>query len=153
QRVRIHVDEARKTLEQLRVRSRRELGPESETTIALTGWLANSLVLLGQPEKAVAEVDGLPESRAALASREKLAEYLYFIPIGMVPCSSTSVSRPCGPVSYQVTTRPASGLGLAWRWCSASAADLPRRGSCWNKTSLRPFGCGRRSRTQTSQSR
>src|SRR5262249_50880257 len=81
---RAYREEARRTLElildrSLREldRSRRELGPEAEPTIALNGWLANSLSLLGQTEKAVALVDGLPENRQALNVREELARYLY----------------------------------------------------------------------------
>jgi tetratricopeptide (TPR) repeat protein len=77
-------EEARRTLEPILDRSRRELdrlrrelGPEAERTIALTGGLANALSLLGQTEKAVALVDGLPENREALNVREAWARSLY----------------------------------------------------------------------------
>src|SRR5262249_160260 len=77
-------EEARRTLEPIldRLRreldrSRRELGPEAEGTIALTSSLADTLSLLGQTEKAVALVDGLPENREALNVREEWARHLY----------------------------------------------------------------------------
>jgi hypothetical protein len=72
-RDRAYWEEARRTLEPILDRSRRELGPEAEPTIALTGWLANALGRLGQTEKAVALVDGLPENREALWIRTRLA--------------------------------------------------------------------------------
>src|SRR5262249_2405971 len=51
---------------------------EATLTIALTGWLAHILGLLGQTEKAIALVDGLPENREALNARSALARYLYW---------------------------------------------------------------------------
>jgi serine/threonine protein kinase/tetratricopeptide (TPR) repeat protein len=76
-RDRTHWEEARKTLEPILDRSRRELGREGELTIALTGWLANMCGMLGQTAKAITLVDGLPENRQALNVREELARYLY----------------------------------------------------------------------------
>jgi tetratricopeptide (TPR) repeat protein len=70
-------EEARRILEPILDRSRRELGPQAEGTIALTGWLANTLSMLGQTEKAVALLDGLPENRQVLNVREELARRLY----------------------------------------------------------------------------
>jgi tetratricopeptide (TPR) repeat protein len=74
---RAHREQARRVLEPLLDRSRRELGTEAKLTISLTGWLADLLSLLGQAEKAVALADALPESRGALDVREELARYLY----------------------------------------------------------------------------
>jgi serine/threonine protein kinase/tetratricopeptide (TPR) repeat protein len=76
-RDRTHWEEAWKTLEPILDRSRRELGREAGLTISLTGWLANTLGMLGQTERAVALMDGLPENRQALNVREELARYLY----------------------------------------------------------------------------
>jgi tetratricopeptide (TPR) repeat protein len=69
-------DAARKTLEEILDRSRRELGPEAKLTLALTGWLANLLSLAGQTERAIALIDALPENRQALNVRQELARYL-----------------------------------------------------------------------------
>jgi tetratricopeptide (TPR) repeat protein len=74
-----HREEARNVLEALLDRSRSELGPEAKPTISLTGWLADTLCLLGQTEKAVALVEALPESRDSLDVREELARYLYLL--------------------------------------------------------------------------
>jgi tetratricopeptide (TPR) repeat protein len=76
-RDRTHWEEARKTLEAILERSRRELGPEANVTIASTGWLANTLILLGETQKANALMDALPENREALNVREALARGLY----------------------------------------------------------------------------
>jgi serine/threonine protein kinase len=70
-------EEARKTLEPLLDRSRRELGPEDELTVALTGWVAHAHGLLGQTEKAIALVNALPETLEALPARDLLACILY----------------------------------------------------------------------------
>jgi serine/threonine protein kinase/tetratricopeptide (TPR) repeat protein len=76
-RDRAHRAEARKTLEPILERSRRELGPEAELTMALSGWLANTFGMLGQTERAIATIDALPENRKVLPVREELARYLY----------------------------------------------------------------------------
>jgi tetratricopeptide (TPR) repeat protein len=76
-RDRANCEGAGKTLGPILDRSRRELGPQAELTIALTGWLANTRGMLGQPEEAVVLVDSLPENREALNVREELARYLY----------------------------------------------------------------------------
>src|SRR5262249_5095629 len=55
------LDQSRRELD----RSRRELGPAANLTVALTGGLAKALSLLGQIEKSVALADGLPEDREA----------------------------------------------------------------------------------------
>ena len=68
---------AQKVLEPILDRSRRELGPEAEPTIALTARLADILSVLGQTEKAIAMLDGLPENREALDVRMDLANRLY----------------------------------------------------------------------------
>jgi tetratricopeptide (TPR) repeat protein len=70
-------EEARSVLEQLLNRSRRELEPDSEAIASLTGWLANTLVLLDRIDQAVSLVDGLPENRQALGARDDLACFLY----------------------------------------------------------------------------
>jgi serine/threonine protein kinase len=68
---------ARKLLETLRDRSRRELGHDAKTTITLTDWLADTLVLLGRTDQAIAVLDDLPENRRSLDVRTELARSLY----------------------------------------------------------------------------
>jgi serine/threonine protein kinase/tetratricopeptide (TPR) repeat protein len=74
---RVYWEEAQRTLGPILDRSHRELGPQAEFTIGLTGWLADTCGMLGQTEKAVALVDRLPENRQALSVREEVARYLY----------------------------------------------------------------------------
>jgi non-specific serine/threonine protein kinase/serine/threonine-protein kinase len=70
-------EEARKVLEPMLVRSRRELGTESETAQTLTSRLAIIIGLLGRTDEAIALIDGLPENRQSLDAREELARFLY----------------------------------------------------------------------------
>jgi tetratricopeptide (TPR) repeat protein len=74
---RTNCEAAAKRLESLRDRSRRELGHDAATTIQLTNWLANTLVLLGEVENAVALIDELPENRRSLEARDDVAGWLY----------------------------------------------------------------------------